>query len=750
MIIQKFDPSLPLRTVRYARMSSELQNPRSPDQQFDEIERTKQRKGYEHWINVADYRDDGISGRYLRKRPGFREMIDAIRSGILQVDATLVDTLERYGRAHEIGQLRHELKTKYGVLILTADTGFADPTDQVGQTHGSMEAMRASSAAAQKAHDVLRGKIDAAKRGRWPGGPAPQGYRLATRTETLTRRNGSTVENVYRVLEPDPGKVGMALTIYDVAYSTGYGCTRIAKLLNKDADFVARYGRVSGSLVGSILNNLIYTGTFEFNKVATDVQNDCRIMRRKDPAEVILVENFCPAIIDPVKAAKVRQDIQRRSEVIQRQRRAQQDPNGKQFLALSPGLSLVYPLTGLVRCGKCQAAMRPTKGGAKSKEAKSYFYYRCPCTNDARCDNKIYLPGAWLWQVVVARLREVLFPLPGKSSDNVPGWLPELIAEARSELSQRLHEDQSCIPQLESEDREIDDQVIGWTKSLGKADLSPLVRVQIEQQMNAALNRKQAIAVELETLAGSRQHVEVLLDPTAAIERLKRLEEILAHGHASDINVELARHIESIQVSPDKTVVMRTHCLGVFEGVSQLLAGNSRPSCREAEPTPGYKFGEQGLGIRPRALARRRTTLSSESSLCTGGDGILESYGISLPEKWVEESIFRVPEPACWARDNASLVAFKRKEGLTEEKLAEHFGKSIPTIRKALKIARREDSSLVALPRKMARTSWAREYATQVAAERAAGQTVQQLAVKHCKSDTTIRAALKFAASAVK
>lgn len=44
-----------------------------------------------------------------------------------------MDTLERFGRFEELGAVRDMLRNRYGVLILTADTGFADPTTAQGR-----------------------------------------------------------------------------------------------------------------------------------------------------------------------------------------------------------------------------------------------------------------------------------------------------------------------------------------------------------------------------------------------------------------------------------------------------------------------------------------------------------------------------------------------------------------------------------------------------------------------------------------
>ncbi len=476
MITTKFNPDLPMRYVRYGRMSDEEQNPRSPDQQFDDIDRTKRKQGRDNWCHLKDFRDDAISGRYNRKRPGFRKMLDAIRCGLLKVNAILVDTIERFARLEDLPANRDELRKKYGVLILTSDTGFADPTSNVGRIYGAMEAIRASSAAAQKAHNVLRGKIDVVMMKRWPGGPPNCGYRLAARTETITRRNGKTVENVYHVLEPDPETVDIPRRVYRIAFDMGWGRSRITKHLNADSDFVRQFGKVSESLVGSIMTNTIYKGLYRFNFLATDIQDDCRLIRKKDADEIIYVEGFCECIVDAGIVDKVHANVQKRSETVLDLRAAKKESDGKQIQPLSAGLILVYPLTGLVRCAICGAAMRPSKSGAKSKDAACYYYYRCPCAGDGRCENKLYLRGPWLWEVVIARFREVLFPLPATEECSCPHWLPELIADVRTDLFGRLEQDQDRRPMLEKESQDIDSKLTGWMETLSKSDLSSLVR----------------------------------------------------------------------------------------------------------------------------------------------------------------------------------------------------------------------------------------------------------------------------------
>src|SRR5438046_1884030 len=119
MLHRSFDPRRPHRYLRYARMSSDQQNARSPDQQFDTIDHLVRRLGHP-WVHVRDYRDDGISGRYLRKRVDFQQMLQDIRSGAVVTDLILVDTAERLGRVDELTAIRRDLEIQHGVLVLTA------------------------------------------------------------------------------------------------------------------------------------------------------------------------------------------------------------------------------------------------------------------------------------------------------------------------------------------------------------------------------------------------------------------------------------------------------------------------------------------------------------------------------------------------------------------------------------------------------------------------------------------------------
>jgi DNA invertase Pin-like site-specific DNA recombinase len=175
MLNRKYDPLLPYRYVEYGRMSDPGQNKRSPDQQFATIRETIDRARYP-WQNVRSYRDNGISGHYVKKRLGLQAMLRDIATGVLKIDLVACDTYERLGRAEEIAIIRQKLMNDHGVLVVTADTNFADPTGVVGKAIGMVESVRSTEDGRIKCHNVVRGKKDAARLKRWPGGPRPFGH----------------------------------------------------------------------------------------------------------------------------------------------------------------------------------------------------------------------------------------------------------------------------------------------------------------------------------------------------------------------------------------------------------------------------------------------------------------------------------------------------------------------------------------------------------------------------------------------
>ncbi len=411
MIKFDFDPHKPYAAVKYLRMSSDKQNPRSPDQQSDEIDRRMRACGY-HWSIVREYRDSGISGRRQRDRKDFQHMLRGIRSGQIQIDLILVDTIERLGRIEEMPQLRKELRERHGVLVLTADSNFADPTSPQGKAMGMFEAMRATEDTRIKAHNVLRGKRDAATQRHWPGGPPPFGYRLES---VFCERHGRQ-EVSHSVLVPDPETAWIMHMIFQKAAATSWGPNRLAKDLSSLADIPEKYKPFHPDAIAHQLNNPIYYGTLRFAVHCTDIVNDRRVLQRNQDDEVVWVADFCEPIVprelwDQVQAmAQVRRDRKRPAS------QAANPSSEKQIKPLAPGLSLKYLLSGLVCCAECNQRMTASSSRytAKDGSARHYVHYVCPRHIKGLCPNATTIPEEWLRNEVIDALTRRLFPSSAK------------------------------------------------------------------------------------------------------------------------------------------------------------------------------------------------------------------------------------------------------------------------------------------------------------------------------------------------
>lgn len=405
MLNRVFRPELPHNAVLYARMSSDKQNPRSPDQQFAEIERRLENCRYP-WNILEKYRDDGASGKYLRRREGLQKMLLDIRTGKLQVDLILIDTLERLGRVDDLPLIRKELYETHGVLILTAESNFADPTTPQGKAYGAFEAMRATEENRIKSHQVRRGKRDAAQRGYWPGGTPPFGYELKSEFGV---RNGRHVPTGSK-LAICPEHADIIRRLFERAHATGEGQVRLAQWLNTAGDIPAEYKPFYSATIGFWLGHEIYYGELVWPKHTTGIVNDSRRIERNPEEEILRVPNFCEPIVSREVWDAVQRGRQAHREARHRAAARRDKKSQKQIAPLAPGMVLKHPLSGLVRCGICDSSMVVSGSGRKSKAGKSYAYYVCPRAIDRTCTNRKRVPVEWLQKTVFGLIGERLFP----------------------------------------------------------------------------------------------------------------------------------------------------------------------------------------------------------------------------------------------------------------------------------------------------------------------------------------------------
>ena len=676
MLRNCFDPQLPYRAVTYLRMSSDAQNKRSPDQQQDEIQRRLTALGYP-WTIVKSYRDEGVSGRYLRKRKGYQQMLCDIKSGALSVDVIFVDTLERLGRVEELPQIRKDLYEKYGVLILTADTNFADPNTPQGKALGMVEAMRATEDGRIKAHNVLRGKRDAAKQRHWPGGAAPFGYKL----QSVMKDANGRQEVDYCILVRNPETDWIVQLLFQTAMETGWGETRLARFLNENPQIPDKFKPFQSTTVGYWLDHPIYSGELVWAEHCTGIVDDVRVKERNPEQDIVRIPGFC----EPIVSREVQEAIWRmRRARGERLRQAhQRKATGKKLIhPPAPGFTVNYMLSGLVRCGHCGRAMTVASCGeyvTRDGERKRYATYTCHGFAERVCPNARRVPEPWLREVVIGTVRQRLFPKPEDASRE-PDWLGPLLDAVREEL-RRLNDDHPDQRRaLEHELSVLRDKSNGWLVSLGRPDLHPTLRAAIEKEWQDASVRQQEIEAMLADEERQHERLDEVLDPSQVLVRLERLEEILAGSNPTMANLELSFHIDRIDCFGDGRVVLRTCKLGALTGAADLVA-RSQPAAAQGD----LLASDGTLRTNPRRRARLRVDTEGDSRLdldAAANFAADPNRFAGLDSQWFWDDEFRIPDrPPSWAAANAEAVFRRRQESrLSFKKLASEFGVTHPTV----------------------------------------------------------------------
>ncbi|MBL8792400.1 MAG: recombinase family protein [Planctomycetia bacterium] len=744
MLHHAFDPSKPYKFVQYGRMSSDKQNPRSPDQQFDSISGVIRRQGH-RWVHLRDYRDDARSGRYMMKRPGLQTMLRDLRTGMVQPDLILVDTLERLGRNDEIPTLRQELYHKHGILVLTADSGFADPLSVPGRALGFVESIRSTEDGRVKAHNVLRGKKDLILHKKaWPGGPVPLGFRLQSVMKTAASGN---TEVDYNRLVRDPASDWIAERLFRQTDELGWGTTRLARHCNDDPAIPESFKPFSPWTAGYILDNPLYKGELRWNEHATGIINDTRVLQANPQEEWLRVPDFCDSIVPVELWDRVQALRQQRRQQIIAGRQRQDNTDGKQIAPPAPGLALKYLLSGLVRCGHCGASMRPSPSKFTNQNTGKVWrrtYYVCPSYIARTCPNGHYLPEDALRETVVARIRARLFP-PPPLGRQLPDWFPGLVEQVQQELQRQAQQQPDERAAWEQEKKDLEERVAGWSLSLANPRLDASLRADIENQYGQTKARLAQLQQLLADQAGKEGYMCRMLDPDLVVDRLRRLGEVLAGNNPTQGNIELSRHVERIACFADGQVVLRSTPLGIFDGGVQWL--------RRPQGGSGATAAVKGVsGPVAQVQPRRRAPLRVEEP-AAGDDHGDSAVDIADPARfagldacWFWEEPLELPRSLSWAEAHAAEVA-RLRTTLTMEQLAAHFGKTIPTIRNALRKAAASGVPVPDLPRKQPRACWAEEHAAEIAALKREGKSTLEIAEHFGKSATTIRAALQRAYS---
>ncbi|WP_267378100.1 MULTISPECIES: recombinase family protein [unclassified Sphingomonas] len=326
-----------MRTVIYARYSSQLQNPRSIE---DQIAACRERAAREGWTIAGIYDDHAISGAAgldTTQRPGLHAMLAHVEAG--GVDQVLTEATDRIAR-HQGDAFAVRERLQYaGARLFTLIDG------EVDEITGTIKGLFDARMRKDLAHRVRRGHVGNINQGRAASGIA-YGYR---RVPHLDER-GEPVRGL-REIEPDQAEI--VQRIYH-EYAAGQSALAIAKRLNVEGISPPRRGIWRAStLIGhraigfGILCNPIYVGRLSYGRSKSVVDPRTR-ERRTKPGTGGIHEGWAPhlRIITDALFDQVQEQIERRSSPSpERQRRPK------------------HVLSGIGQCGICGSNWIITRKG---------------------------------------------------------------------------------------------------------------------------------------------------------------------------------------------------------------------------------------------------------------------------------------------------------------------------------------------------------------------------------------------------
>lgn len=227
-----------MKAVIYARYS---EGPRQTDQSIEgQVADCKAFAAQKGLDVIGLYADRHVSGKSIEGRDEFQRMIRDAEKG--KFDAIIVWKVDRFGRSREDIAVNKIRLRKAGVTLMYARESIPDGPEGI-LLESLMEGL-AEYYSADLRQKIIRGQKESAKKGRFPAGKLPIGY----------RRGGDGK------IEPDPDRAPVIRKLFELQ---AQGAT-----LSEEQQLLERYGIPSAkSSIWRIVRNEKYLGRFEIHGI---------------------------------------------------------------------------------------------------------------------------------------------------------------------------------------------------------------------------------------------------------------------------------------------------------------------------------------------------------------------------------------------------------------------------------------------------------------------------------------------------
>ena len=300
---------------------------------------------------AGEYCDAGKSGKSIKGRPAFRQMMDDVVAQKDGIAFVLVFKLSRFGRnAADIMRSLQTL-TDFGIDLVSVNESI-DSSTQGGRLTLAILSAVAEMERENISVQFMSGKMQKAMNGGWTGGTIPYGYR-----------------SIDRRLVPDAYEAEVIRKIFELYGQDGSTASSVSDAMNKSA-YVRRDMQHGGEkpftydFVARILDNPFYCGRIYYGRKTNKKDHNGKPIKL-DPAAVI----EATGCHEPIVSEEVWDEIhEKRTMVAEKYKKSAESV-------------YVHVLSGLVRCPVCGKPLSGSVSRTKKLAGDGYYrsiqYYSC-------------------------------------------------------------------------------------------------------------------------------------------------------------------------------------------------------------------------------------------------------------------------------------------------------------------------------------------------------------------------------------
>ena len=284
------------------------------------------------WTIVHEEQENGVSGYKVSANDRDKLQLLKERAEQGKFNILLVFMFDRLGRKSDETPFVVEWFVKHGIRVWSVNEGeqrFESHTDRLTNYIRYWQADGESQKTSIRTKTALGQMV---QEGRFRGGSAPYGYRLAPSGIFNKRKH-----EVYK-LEIDEDEARVVRMMFNLCVGSGYGRCKIANLINSQGIQTRTGGNWHEATVGHILHNITYMGVLRSGESQSEVFPELQI-------------------IDPTTFELAQKLMTERINEFNEQRTLPRNTSGQSMLS------------GNVFCGHCGGRLTLTTNGTVRKNA---------------------------------------------------------------------------------------------------------------------------------------------------------------------------------------------------------------------------------------------------------------------------------------------------------------------------------------------------------------------------------------------